>query len=211
MAALDIPVIAAPQQEEQGEPESLGLFWGTEPPVNRNLTPDDYRKMRASDIRWAGEGENRYPEIRFIGDGYTEQEKEIIISWAPECFGKRSDHVPNRVICDADDILKYAAGALHEQAKEQRKSQKAKNALKSSEERRKHDEWLVELAAWSEQCAARKQEIAAAIEEWQKRLGEKRVAEAQWEAYVREAKAAVRALKQTPAPPRPVKGSKDDL
>lgn len=215
MAALDFPVIAAPQPEA---PEPLAICWDAPQQQVSNPTPADHRKMRASDIRWAGEGENRYPEIRFLGDGYTEQEKEIILTWLPECFGKHSPYAARGTVCDANDVLGYAAGTLHAQAKEQRKTQrgqrevqKAENAQRSAEGQRKHAEWLVELGTWVEQCSARKREIAAANFEWQKRLNEKRVAEGQWDAYVREAKSALQELKQTPAPQRPVKGSTDDL
>lgn len=151
--------------------------------------------------------ENKRLIIDHIPDGYTEEERDIIQHWYPELYMQPSEHARNShgVVLTGEDVLLHARAML----KEQKKADTAKRKANKEVNDERQEVFASAHTQWIEACGQRKQMIAAAKAEVNKRKLERKTAQAQfnaqWEAYENEAILQYQEAESSPVPPRPEK------
>lgn len=134
---------------------------------------------------------------------YSAAEQEMIIAWWPHIYLRASEHVTDKpVVCTVEHVLLHAKGVSkqHNGRREHGEPVGIPNSYAAA-----HMHWIAE-------CTARKKWIEAKRVDWHKRKeerskwkAEQAVTEAQWDAYVDEAKTIYKQADAYPIPERPVR------
>lgn len=172
-------------------------------------------------------GENRV--VFFVGGGYTEQQREILIEWVPVIMDRYSELL-GRKVTTPEQVLEHcqlhARGldkAQRKQARDmerelklerdrlrtermQHESEVREDRRVKRELRQQQDEaFQLAYREWVEACSAYRAQVLELEQEWRKRVGAKQEAVAQWDAYVKEARDELRELRDCGTPVRPSK------
>jgi hypothetical protein len=134
---------------------------------------------------------------------YKVDEQALILAWWPHIYLRPSEHVTDKPIaCTAAHVLAHAKG---EDRKSHGKRSNGDPVAIPTAYATLHMQWVAE-------CGARKRWIEAKKADWQKRREEKAkwkaeqaVTEAQWDAYIDEAKKIYKDAEAYPIPERPVR------
>lgn len=212
------PAPSSPQTEDN----SLGLFSATPPegqsapqPDNSFDPSDPYNIPNAQPINpGAPRKRSRFVRCQWIDgvlviedipDGFTDEERDILLEWYPKLQGKPSPHVDNShgIVINGDDCLKHVAAVVKQETKDAKKARREVRNQQSAGQTRfaaAHMEWIAE-------CQVRK----SAIQDLQMEVRELRLQRkdaiaqltAHWDVIVREAEGRLLEAKSTPAPDRP--------
>jgi hypothetical protein len=132
---------------------------------------------------------------------------EAVRQWWPHIFGRRSEHTGGYVTT-VPGVVMHIEGFLKQQHKVQR-AQERERRNERAEQRETAEEadkaHANAIFTWQKECQARNAWIEEKSAEWRKRIEQRKIALAQWDAYVAEARSAYQDAKATLPPPRPVK------
>lgn len=136
------------------------------------------------------------------------EQQELVLAWWPHIVGKPSEFLGGKLVYHIHEILTHAEGFQKKQDKSQRQQEKHGVAERRQvREQRDQAQQLYSTAYmhWQEQCSARKQWIQTKMDEWHRRIEERRVAMEQWNGYVAESKRSYDEAKLVPPPPKPIR------
>lgn len=120
----------------------------------------------------------------------------------PLAWNKPSTHLQGGIVQTWQALMMHARGEEEARVRNARlEERELRNARKKRQA--KTAEQSAEWVQWHRDCTARKAWIEGKVAEWRRRVAERKASDAQWDAYVEQARLEMQAAKATAVPAQP--------